>query len=63
MCGSKHHDKHLCSLKSPGELLASRSVRVECGHCGVRADHPAKVCDPVALPNIRWLNECSDMLD
>ncbi|WP_298267674.1 hypothetical protein [Geobacter sp.] len=63
MCGSKHHDKHLCSLKSRGELLTSGAVRVECGHCGVRADHPGKVCDPVSLPTIGWFSDGSDLLD
>lgn len=63
MCGSKHHDKHLCSLKSDGEPLTSGRVRVECGHCGVKTNDPGKVCAPVMLPAMGWSGNCSDYLD
>lgn len=63
MCSSKHHGNHLCSLKNRGELLSSSSVRVECGNCGLKADHPKKVCDPKALSNIGWFCDGSDILD
>ncbi|RNC65253.1 MAG: hypothetical protein ED859_17815 [Desulfuromonadales bacterium] len=63
MCGSKHHGEHLCSLKSEGDLLTYRPLRVVCGHCGVRSDHPRNVCDPMALPTMGWFTECSDIFD
>jgi hypothetical protein len=63
MCGSKHHDRHLCSQQSSGELLASNTMRVECGHCGGRSESPGNVCDPIALPTIGWFGDCSDFLD
>lgn len=63
MCGSKHHDKHLCSLKSSGEPLRPGTVRVECGHCGARTDDPGKVCEPITRPAIGWFSNGSDYLD
>lgn len=63
MCGSKHHDRHLCSRQSTVELLASNGARVECGHCGGRSESPGDVCDPVALPTIGRVSDCSDFLD
>jgi hypothetical protein len=47
-CDSKDHSKHMCALKAQGLEDCIRSLsdapRVECGHCGAKANSMKNVC-------------------
>jgi len=61
------HHVHLCSLGAEGrkEMVESLSGRAEykCGYCGIKANFPGNVCDPVQLPEIDWFGDGADNIN
>lgn len=64
---TESHHVHLCTLSEEGrkEMVDCLSQRAEykCGNCGVKANFPTNVCDPVQLPEIEWLGDGADNLN
>ena len=61
------HHVHLCTLSAEGrkEMVECLSGRAEykCGHCGIKANFPGNVCDPVQLPEIDWFGDGADNIN
>ena len=61
------HHVHLCTLSAEGrkEMVECLSGRAEykCGHCGIKANFPGNVCDPVQLPEIVWFGDGADNIN
>ena len=61
------HHVHLCTLSAEGrkEMVECLSGRAEykCGDCGINANFPGNVCDPVQLPEIDWFGDGADNIN
>jgi hypothetical protein len=61
------HHVHLCTLSAEGrkEMVKCLTGRAEykCGNCGIKANFPGNVCDPVQLPEIEWFGDGADNIN